>query len=987
MADEVGSASITITPDMSYFEEDLKAKLGQAIEQTGEENVQVGTTVDDTQVAATGDEAGKKFADPFKTAVAESTKNTTVGPDDTTTAEKGSSTGGKFADAFKLHLDAALKDLPDIKVGMDTTEDEVKLAEIKAEMEALSHQVINVDITESDARRTVDDLASRLDNLKKHSNIGSVVMDAEAASSELGKLTSSLDGASSGAGGLSSSLEESAGSISPMIPLVGLLATALVPLAGAVAGIGIGFAGMATAAGAGIGAFGLAALPVFTQVSTAMQQITADQQAITRATTTTAKNTAITQLASDVQNLSPGIASLVGLIMQAKSAFMQWDQQFQPEIISVFSAAISDMMPLLNDITPLVKAGAAEFHDIFEQIGLIAQQPDFKSFISFLAAQAGPAINTILAAVEQFGQGFADMLQKSGPLIAMFEKGFEGLTAIFLNWVDDGGFQKFVNWFIANGPTIVKDVVSLIDGVGKLAVALAPVGMVLLNFIGVLGRLMAFLAGSPALLGGLTAGLGALAIVLVGLMDSNPVGLIITAIALLVVGITELVTHWRQVWSEIKQVFDEAVTFLRSGFGSIVLMLLGPIGWIALLAVHWQAAWSAIRSITNDVWHAIDNDVFHPLERFFSAVIPPVLDVFKSVWSAIWPVITTTLTIAWDIIKVIFDAIRIIALLPVELAIIAFQAVWSAIWPVISSVLNAAWSFMKPIFNFFVTLGFDVVKEALGIFRDLWNVAWSVISTILSATWAIMAPVFGFIKTLGIDIIKDEIGFLRDVWNAVWPVISGALNIAWGIMGPIFGFIKTLGLDIIKAAIKDVGDVWNQIWSAMATAVSVAGTLISGAIDVIKSLINDVIGVINTLINAYDKIPFAEHISDIPTIGGPGPAQNNAPDAPAPHRAGGGPVDANTPYIVGENGPELFLSPNAGTIIPNSALPRLGDGVLGTPVTGVGSSGFNYQPVYSFTINGSGLNQAELTAALNTAVSQHDATLLQLVGQHSTGNS
>jgi len=42
--------------------------------------------------------------------------------------------------------------------------------------------------------------------------------------------------------------------------------------------------------------------------------------------------------------------------------------------------------------------------------------------------------------------------------------------------------------------------------------------------------------------------------------------------------------------------------------------------------------------------------------------------------------------------------------------------------------------------------------------------------------------------------------------------------------------------------------------------------------------------------------------------------------AGVPGRAGGGPVAANTPYLVGENGPELFLSRSAGTIIPNNQL-------------------------------------------------------------------
>jgi len=39
-------------------------------------------------------------------------------------------------------------------------------------------------------------------------------------------------------------------------------------------------------------------------------------------------------------------------------------------------------------------------------------------------------------------------------------------------------------------------------------------------------------------------------------------------------------------------------------------------------------------------------------------------------------------------------------------------------------------------------------------------------------------------------------------------------------------------------------------------------------------------------------------------------------------RAAGGPVDAGTPYLVGEQGPELFVPGAAGAIAPNAALGR-----------------------------------------------------------------
>lgn len=44
------------------------------------------------------------------------------------------------------------------------------------------------------------------------------------------------------------------------------------------------------------------------------------------------------------------------------------------------------------------------------------------------------------------------------------------------------------------------------------------------------------------------------------------------------------------------------------------------------------------------------------------------------------------------------------------------------------------------------------------------------------------------------------------------------------------------------------------------------------------------------------------------------------------HRALGGPVSANRPYIVGENGPEAFVPSGNGTIVPNHALNSSGGG-------------------------------------------------------------
>lgn len=68
-----------------------------------------------------------------------------------------------------------------------------------------------------------------------------------------------------------------------------------------------------------------------------------------------------------------------------------------------------------------------------------------------------------------------------------------------------------------------------------------------------------------------------------------------------------------------------------------------------------------------------------------------------------------------------------------------------------------------------------------------------------------------------------------------------------------------------------------------------------------------------------------------------------------PMRAAGGPVTANQPYIVGENGPELFSPSSNGTIFSNS---RLRESMAGAPSSSSSSSPILQMSFQTTTING-----------------------------------
>lgn len=71
-----------------------------------------------------------------------------------------------------------------------------------------------------------------------------------------------------------------------------------------------------------------------------------------------------------------------------------------------------------------------------------------------------------------------------------------------------------------------------------------------------------------------------------------------------------------------------------------------------------------------------------------------------------------------------------------------------------------------------------------------------------------------------------------------------------------------------------------------------------------------------------------------------------------PYMAAGGPVSGNTPYIVGEKGPELFVPSSGGKIVPNDSLGGGGGVQVGAINISVQNSGENLSPAAQKQIAG-----------------------------------
>jgi hypothetical protein len=150
------------------------------------------------------------------------------------------------------------------------------------------------------------------------------------------------------------------------------------------------------------------------------------------------------------------------------------------------------------------------------------------------------------------------------------------------------------------------------------------------------------------------------------------------------------------------------------------------------------------------------------------------------------------------------------------------------------------------------------------------------------------------------------------VWQArvVFDSVTSMINIFGALLNGDF-----------TGAIKIFAGFWQRTFESMPVPIK---QVFDSVMSYMYGLFDTARSIINGLIEMYNKIPT---VSDIPTI--PTPGDDNFWQLPGEGtkgkyyqgRASGGPVNAGTTYMVGEQGPELFTPRASGTIIPNQGGP------------------------------------------------------------------
>lgn len=476
---------------------------------------------------------------------------------------------------------------------------------------------------------------------------------------------------------------------------------------------------------------------------------------------------------------------------------------------------------VMNAFAPMsvgVTGGLEDMMAGFAEWGAnLGESGGFQQFISYVK-ESGPQLGETLSSL---GSAFGDIASAAGPLggvgltlVNVFAQMIDAIptpvlealvpaiiainlalkayaiyqaAAAAVTWTFTTAVTTNTGVVYSNRIVLVMHRISLVaHAIASRAAALATATFSLAMRVA-RGVMLAFQYGLVALRLALVltaAGFRILAVAMI----SNPIGLIITGIVLLVAAIVlaykksetfrsivqavgrALKTAWDAIWKALVFVFN----WVKDHWKLILILLTGPIGLAVAAIVKY---WDKIKSAFNFVWNFIKDNW-----KLILAVLTGPIGIAVGLIVKYWDKIKAGFNLVWQFIKNNWKNIVAVLTGPVGIAVRLITKYWNDIKAAISTV----WTFLKdrvfsPIGNFFTRTIPGWASTVRNRVSDAWN---GLLSRLVGIYGSIRSRVFNPIRDFFLSTIpgwartlRDRVkGFFSDMRDGIGRIWDGIKN-------------------------------------------------------------------------------------------------------------------------------------------------------------------------------------------------------------------
>jgi len=528
--------------------------------------------------------------------------------------------------------------------------------------------------------------------------------------------------------------------------------------------------------------------------------------------------TSTLKLAKAHKDLTPVQQTFVNSVNQMKSAMNGVSTSTMPLTLRTATIVTQGLTAAIGQMTPLIRAVAPLADQVANSFKNWASGSGMKNFIDLIIATGVPALKNLLHAGSDVIAVIGDGFRALAPTIIPTSKAISDGADAMKRWADGGGFARFLDKVIANGPAIGQFFRNLADALGNISTALAGMGpgaLALLNpmlkLVAILppsviqAMVYAYIAWQLAMAGAAVAAFALSVALAVADAAATPFFLalaiataplwlivavvlaIIVVIAAFVVGLIELASHWDGFIHGMATAGIATWTALRTAWTAFINAMIAT--WNAVspaLRTAWTATWNALNIAAMAVWNAL-RTAWAAFINAMNATWLAVSGALRASWNAVWNAMNAAAMAVWGALHVAWTAF-INALNATWLAVSsALRASWNAVWNAIKVAAQAVWNALSAAWRAF----FGVLSSVYGAFssalKGAWNGLWNAIKSVAQTIWGAISGGFKSFASGVQSTLSGLVSHAKTIWDGITNVFKVPINLVIGIWDKIAG--------------------------------------------------------------------------------------------------------------------------------------------------------------------------------------------------------